>query len=124
MIFASLFALMFVGLSIAVIRKRRALKIATGTGGSNEMEYAMRAHGNFAEYVPLALILLAGAELNNAPVWTIITIGTLLLIGRLLHAYGFLKSAKETHFKFRVSGMAVTFTSLILLALVNLFWAF
>ncbi len=77
MIFASLFALMLVGLSIAVIKKRRALKIPTGTGGSNEMEYAMRAQGNFAEYVPFTLLLLAGAELNNAPVWTIITVAKL-----------------------------------------------
>lgn len=120
MIFASLFALMFVGLSIAVIKKRRALKIATGTGGSQEMEYAIRAHGNFAEYVPLALILLAGAELNNSPAWVVIGIGALLLIGRLLHAHGFLIATKDTHFKFRVSGMALTFTSLILLAITNM----
>ena len=124
MIFASIFAMMFVGLSIAVIRKRKALKIPTDTGNNHEMEYALRAHGNFEEYVPLSLLLLIGAELNGGISFLIIGLGCLLLIGRAVHAYGFLYAPQENHFKFRVSGMVLTFISIIILACVNLFLVF
>ncbi len=80
----------------------------------------IRAYGNFAEYVPLSLLLLMGAELNGGISFIIIGLGCLLLIGRAVHAYGFLYASQEKHFKFRVSGMVLTFISIILLVVLNL----
>ena len=51
------------------------------------MNRVIRGHGNFAEYVPLSLLLLAFAEIGGGPALTIHLGGGLLLAGRLLHGY-------------------------------------
>jgi uncharacterized membrane protein YecN with MAPEG domain len=76
-------------------------------------------HANFAEYVPLALILLVLAELTGAAGLTLHALGLALLIGRVLHAYGV--SQAEEDYRFRVAGMALTFVALISGALLCLF---
>ena len=45
-------------------------------------------HGNFTEYVPLALLLLALLEITGVGRQWIFTGGALLLLGRVLHAWG------------------------------------
>jgi uncharacterized protein len=57
-LYGAILAIGFVGLSVRTSRLRRTLKIAIGDGGSQVMLRAMRVHSNFAEYVPLSLILL------------------------------------------------------------------
>src|SRR5690606_35232509 len=57
--FASLNALIFIFLSILVVRGRFKERVSVGAGGKTSLELKIRAHGNFAEYVPLALFLLA-----------------------------------------------------------------
>jgi uncharacterized membrane protein YecN with MAPEG domain len=59
-----------------------------GSGGKEELERAIRAQGNFAEYVPFGIILLAALELNGAPWWLVAIPGLTLIIGRLIHAQG------------------------------------
>ena len=54
---ASVLTIFFVKLSFAVIALRRKNRVALGTGGQEELERAIRAQGNFAEYVPISLIL-------------------------------------------------------------------
>lgn len=56
-LYASILALMFVGLSVRTLRMRRRLKIAVRDAGNRRMLRAMRVHSNFAEYVPLGLLL-------------------------------------------------------------------
>ena len=58
-LYASLLALVFLGLSFNIIRLRRLLRVGVGDGGEKELSKAIRIHGNFSEYMPLALILLA-----------------------------------------------------------------
>ena len=55
---ASALTLIFIRLSFAVIRLRRANRVGLGSGGNEELERAIRAQGNFAEYVPFGLILI------------------------------------------------------------------
>ncbi|MEM8648068.1 MAG: MAPEG family protein [Pseudomonadota bacterium] len=117
-IYAALAALLFVYLSIRVIGARRGTKTALGDGGHQTLQRAIRTHGNFAEYVPLALILMALAELQDRSVYAIHFVGLCLLVGRLLHAYGV--SQEPELFKLRVAGMILTFTALISGALINL----
>ena len=45
----------------------------------------MRVQANFADYVPLSLLLLAFAELQGRPVWLIHTLCAVLVVGRLVH---------------------------------------
>lgn len=57
-LYASILALLFVALSVRTLRLRHRLKIGIGDAGNTQMLRAMRVHSNFAEYVPLSLLLL------------------------------------------------------------------
>lgn len=109
--YAALLALLYVGLGVRVIRLRRSERVALGDGGHQSLQRAMRVHANFAEYVPLALILLALAELSGATDLALHGLGLALLGGRALHAYGL--SQADEDYRFRVAGMALTFVALI-----------
>ena len=109
-LYAALLALLFIGLSVRTIGLRRRLRIAVGDAGNAEMLRAMRVHSNFAEYVPLALLLIYFTEISGAPVLLVHALGFGLLLGRVAHAYGV--SQSEENLRFRVFGMAVTFSTL------------
>lgn len=79
-------ALWFLVLSARVVARRRA-GIYLGDGGDKSMQRLVRGHANFAEYVPLALIMLAVLELAGTPLYLLHGLGLALLAGRLLHGY-------------------------------------
>jgi uncharacterized membrane protein YecN with MAPEG domain len=119
-VFASILALMFIKLSFNVIGFRRKNKISLGAGGVDELERAIRAHGNFAEYVPLGLFLMGALELNGAPLELVALLGALLVVGRYFHAKGINEPPPE--FTNRVRGMKLTFAALGLSAIANIGW--
>ena len=106
-LYAGLLALYFVWLSTRVIKARRVHRAALGTP-HRLVERAVRAHGNFAEYVPFALLLMALCEVNGLPDWALHVFGTVLLAGRILHATGI--AQEPENFRWRVLGMSLTFT--------------
>lgn len=106
--YAGLLALGFVWLATRVIKARRVYRVALGTGQHRLVERAMRAHGNFSEYVPFALLLLALAEVNGLPAWALHVLGVTLAAGRVFHAHGITQEPEE--FKWRVLGASLTFT--------------
>ncbi len=110
-IYASLIALLFVALSVRTLRLRRRFSVAVGPGGEPELERAIRAHGNFAEYVPIALLLIYFLEVSSELTLWIHVLGAALLTGRLIHAYGI--SQVRENLLFRVVGMATTFTVIV-----------
>ncbi|MDX1656543.1 MAG: MAPEG family protein [Candidatus Competibacteraceae bacterium] len=114
--YAALLALLFIYLSLRVIRTRRRERVALGDEGRASLRRAIAVHGNFAEYTPLALLLGAFVELQGLAPLLIHAIGLTLLLGRLIHAYGV--SQPREDFRLRVAGMALTFTSLGLSSLV------
>ncbi len=120
-IIASILAILFLRLSFAVITLRRKNKVSLGSGGNTDLERAIRAQGNFAEYVPINLILMACLEVNFAPWWLIVLFGILLVLGRIIHAVGI--SEPPPNFSKRVWGMKLTFFTLIGLIMTNLGWA-
>ena len=79
-------ALWFLVLSARVVARRRA-GIFLGDGGDAGMLRLVRGHANFAEYVPLALIMLAVLELAGTSIYILHGLGLALLAGRLLHGY-------------------------------------
>ncbi len=119
-IIAAILTIIFVKLSFAVIGLRRKNKVGLGSGGYDDLERAIRAQGNFAEYVPIGLILIACLELNDAPWWLVILPGITLIIGRLIHAKGI--NEPPPNFSSRVLGMKFTFGTLITLAILNVGW--
>ncbi|MEM8743785.1 MAG: MAPEG family protein [Pseudomonadota bacterium] len=117
-LYAGILTLLFVALSIRVIGARRSARIALGDGGASTVLRRMRVHSNFAEYVPLALILMLMMELQDAPALVLHALGIALVGGRTLHAYGV--SQEPEPMRLRVAGMATTFTVLIASAIGNM----
>lgn len=110
--------LLLVRLSFAVIRRRRSNQVAFGTGSHSELERAIRAQGDCAEYVPFGLNLLGCLELNGAPKCLVAIPALTLIVGRLFHAKGI--NEPPPNFTNRVRGMQSTFGTLITLAVLNL----
>lgn len=114
--YAALLAFLFLLLSARVIAQRREARVEIGVGESAELLRRSRVHANFAEYVPIALILLGFAESLKAPSAALHALGLALLAGRLIHAYGL--SQTPHILKLRVAGMWLTLTAIGLAALV------
>jgi len=87
-IYAALLGLMLLVLKFRVIGARRRLSVDVLDGGERDVTRRMRVHGNFAEHVPMALILMAVVEINGAEAWNVYALGAVLLISRVLHAHG------------------------------------
>ena len=120
-IYTAILALLYVGLSVRTLLLRRSLKIGIGTGENENMLRAVRAHSNFAEYVPIALLLAFMIEVLKGN-WLIINFVCIcLLIGRIIHSFGV--SRINENYRFRVMGMAFTFTSICTSALILLYMA-
>ena len=113
-LYAALLGLMFVVLSIKVIKQRRRYQVGIGSKGEATLERAIRVHANFAEYVPFALLLLFLAEYSGLATVYLHVLGATLVLGRLSHAFG-VSQLKEP-LQFRVFGMLLTFGVIILAA--------
>jgi uncharacterized membrane protein YecN with MAPEG domain len=115
-IYAAIFALMLVFLSIRVANMRREVLVAIGDGGNKILQRRIRVQGNFTEYVPIALILFTFIEMQGWPRWLVHGLCLILLVARLVHAYG-VGQEPET-IPIRATGMATT--ALLLIAAAGL----
>lgn len=112
--YAGLLAPLFIVLAVRVIGARRGARIAVGDGGDPDLLRRMRVQANFAEYVPIALVLMALAESLKSPAWLLHALGIALLAGRIVHAWGMSQASER--FAFRVSGVAATLGVLVVAA--------
>ena len=119
-LYAALLGLIFVALSVRTLLLRRRFSVAVGDGQQPLLQKAARVHANFAEYVPLALLLIFFLETQTDMIGTVHFLCVALIIGRLVHAYGV--SQVEEDFRFRVIGMVLTL-GVIIGAAVRLLWA-
>ena len=117
-LYVVLAAILLIKLSFDVVRLRTQYRIATGDGGSYELQTAIRVHGNAVEYLPIGCLLLLFMEMNGAAVLMIHACGLLLIVGRLCHYYGL----KNREFAWRRNGMAATYISLVVMVMVNIFY--
>lgn len=81
-------ALISIALAANVSRLRGKSNFYLGTGDSPELLLATRRHGNNAEYLPLALVLLLIVELSGGAALGLHLLGGALTLGRVLHAIG------------------------------------
>ena len=102
---------LYLFLSFSVIRQRRKRQIAYGSGEDVELLKRIGAHSNFSQYVPLVLIGMLITEAMGASELRLLIPAVFIVLGRHLHAFGLLQ--KKENFRFRVSGMILTFASLI-----------
>lgn len=99
-LYAGLLGLLLLFLSALVVRSRIIHKVVLWDGGKIEVLRAIRAHGNFVEYVPFALLLILLLELNGFEAWILHTLGLALVAGRVLHAHGLYSSENVTKGRF------------------------
>ncbi len=85
---ASAFGLIYIILTLRVGLYRGSSGIFLGDGGDAALLRRIRVHGNFAEYVPLSLILLALIEGTGAPSYIVLGIAASFVFVRLVHAVG------------------------------------
>jgi uncharacterized membrane protein YecN with MAPEG domain len=118
-LYAALLGLIFVALSVRTIRLRRRFRVGVGDGNHSELQRAARVHANFAEYVPLALLLIYFVETTSESALLTHILCIALLCGRLLHAYGV--SHVRENYRYRTIGIVLTFSVIIAASLVLLY---
>jgi hypothetical protein len=79
-------------LAIFVVAGRVKHRVEIGDGGKTDMTKRVRAFGNFAEYVPLIVALMALGEMLGSPRWLLHATGIAIVAGRLFHAWGLSRS--------------------------------
>ena len=118
-LYAAILAAFFLLLTLRVVQYRRSARVSLGDGGNPGLQRAIRAHANFAEYVPLALLLLLILELSHFSLYVIHALGIVLVIGRLLHGIALAYTAQ---WRFgRTAGVALTVAVLIVEAVMCLY---
>src|SRR5882724_6979514 len=94
--YAGLLGLLGALLTANVIVKRVGAKVDAGDGGVARLAQAIRAHANFAEQAPIALILLGLAEgLGTRPL-AVQILGAVLLAARLASAVALNRSLAQS----------------------------
>lgn len=121
MLYAGLLALVLLGLALNVIKVRGATHINVGDGGNEKLIRAMRGQGNFIEYVPLCVLMLAALEMAGLSALCLHILGAALLLGRLMHGYAFAISDYSPIG--RTGGIVLTFLVLFAEALLCVYLA-
>jgi uncharacterized membrane protein YecN with MAPEG domain len=93
---AAVFAILMVILSGLTSLSRARLKASHGDQGDETLRRRIRAHGNFAEYAPMALILLGLVEGLGAHRGTVLGLAIAFVAARVLHALGMLFESRAT----------------------------
>ena len=88
MLYAGLLGLLSIGLAFPAGSIRGKTGISIGDGGNTDLLLAMRRHGNFVEFVPIALILIGLLELSGVSGTAIHALGGGLVVARVAHAVG------------------------------------
>lgn len=105
LLFAGCCALLQCALTALVILRRRQARVSFLDGGDKPLMRRIRAHGNFTETVPMALLLMALLEISGLGRMPLVIFGIALLVGRSLHAWSLLTNNATWS---RAGGMAIT----------------
>lgn len=87
-LYAAILALMLIALTYYVIKGRANTGVSILHGGDMALATRIRQHGNFVEFVPMALIVMALAELGGANATALNVAGILLVLARIVQPFG------------------------------------
>lgn len=119
--YAAILALVFMALSAWVTAGRGKLDILHGDGGDDGLNRRIRAHANFAEYVPLILLVAALLEADGATEFTMNALLLPLLIARIIHPIGMVaRKNSPQQFAFRAPGALITWVVMVATAILLL----
>ena len=119
--FIAIFTLIFIPMSMVVGLYRGKSDIRFLHGGDEQLLRRIRAHGNFAEYVPMAMLAMGAAEISGTPAWVLWLSGLVLLVGRVMH-YSNIRGLGWG--PARIGGMMMTMLPMAVLALSTLLFQF
>lgn len=117
-LYTGILGIVFLLCAINVIKMRFKSEVGLGDGGDESLIKAIRIHGNFAEYIPIIILLMAFYEINGGNIALLHIIGIVLTLGRIMHAIGITKSIGTTIY--RQFGVLSTFIILIILSILNI----
>ena len=124
-VYLGILALLYAGLGLQVSRLRRGNKVLFGDGENIKLRSAIRAHANFAEYVPIIVLMVALLEMSGLPALRVHLLMATLLVARLMHPLGMYVGPRTLQFQIcRVGGISLTLVVLIAAAVMMLsrFW--
>jgi uncharacterized membrane protein YecN with MAPEG domain len=99
-LYAGLNATLLVVLAINAGIRRSGQNIQPGMMGEGGLTRAIRAHANFTENAPLALILLAALALTNTAALPIHALGATFTVARVAHALGMMQAKHPNALRF------------------------
>jgi uncharacterized protein len=124
-LYLAILALLYVVLGLQVSRLRRGNRVLFGDGDNRQLRSAIRAHANFAEYVPIIVLMVALLEMSGTPAPRVHLLMATLLVARLLHPLGMYVGPRTLTFQIcRVGGISLTLLALVAAAVMMLlrFW--
>ena len=117
--YLGILALLYAVLGLQVSRLRRGNRVLFGDGDNIKLRSAIRAHANFAEYVPIIVLMVALLEMSGMAAARVH-----LLMAALLHPLGMYVGPRTLQFQIcRVGGIVLTILALIGSAIL-LLWRF
>jgi uncharacterized membrane protein YecN with MAPEG domain len=117
---ASVLTFFYIWPSLRISQMRKIHRISLDEGAVHALEKSIQGNGNFADHVPLSLVLMGLLEINGAPNVLVWVLGCILVLGQYFHAMGMRHPTEGG--SDRVIGMKYTFFALALLALSNTVW--
>jgi uncharacterized protein len=113
---AGALGLLQVALMLLVGAGRLKYKTGLGDGGHDGLNRRIRMHANLTENAPLFLILLGLVEVSGIAPLVVLIVGPLVVVLRLVHAYGLSMAFGPGPNPFRAVGAGGTTLSIVLLA--------
>lgn len=101
---AGIFSLLMVPLSLQVSMRRAMLGVSAGDANDETLRRRVRAHGNFIEYAPMAVIAVGLIEFGGASRPLAVSLAAAFFLSRTLHAIGMLYTSTPT---LRAGGMLI-----------------
>ena len=119
-LYAALLALIYIKLSFNIILLRHRHKVSLGDGGIDELQSAIRIHGNFIEYTPFVLLMMLLLETQQINPYLLHAFGIAFLFSRVAHYV----ALGKTNFSIRKVAMATTYGVILILASFNIVYYF
>lgn len=120
--YAALLAMVLLALSFWVSMGRIKYLAHHGDAGQEDLRRRIRAHANFIEYVPMALILIGLNEAAGASATMVQALLVILLVSRIAHPIGMVApEASLQQFAFRSPSVLGTWGVILVAALMLLF---
>ncbi len=112
--YLAVLALLYAALGIRVVRLRVRNRTWFGDEGNAELRSAIRAHGHFAEYVPIIALMAVILEMWGLPAFRLHLLMGGLLVARVLHPLGMYAKPGTLQVRIgRLGGTTLTFVVMV-----------